>query len=80
MFSWENLSPGILHMSHPPNKAEVRAQPLMDYSTCHTTKTPQECLEEGNKELQARTWPPDSPDANPIEQEQARSMEARDAD
>ena len=53
-----------------------------DNAPCHTAKIVQEWFEEHDKEFKVLTWPPNSPDLNPIEhlwdvlEQQVRSMEA----
>jgi len=40
--------------------------PLQDNAPHHTAKTVQKQLEEQNKGLKVLTWPPNSPNPNPI--------------
>ncbi|MCI4386854.1 hypothetical protein PGIGA_G00067410 [Pangasianodon gigas] len=53
-----------------------------DNAPCHTAKIVQEWFEEHDKEFKVLTWPPNSPDLNPIEHlwdvldKQVRSIEA----
>ncbi|KAF7642467.1 hypothetical protein LDENG_00257450, partial [Lucifuga dentata] len=53
-----------------------------DNAPCHAVNIVQEWFEEHDKELQVLTWPPNSPDFNPIQhlwdvlEKQVRSMEA----
>lgn len=53
-----------------------------DNAPCHKAKMVQEWFEEHNNEFKVLTWPPNSPDLNPIEHlwdvldKQVRSMEA----
>ncbi|KAK3510356.1 hypothetical protein QTP70_004933 [Hemibagrus guttatus] len=53
-----------------------------DNAQCHKAKTVQEWFDEHNNEFEVLTWPPNSPDLNPIEHlwdvldKQVRSMEA----
>ena len=64
------------------NKSLVFPEGCGLFQQCHKSKLVQEGFEEHNKEFEVLTWPPNSPDLNPVEHlwdvldKQVRSMEA----
>ncbi|KAK3557200.1 hypothetical protein QTP70_026141, partial [Hemibagrus guttatus] len=68
MFCWETLGSAI-HVDQ-------------DNAPCHKAKMVQEWFDEHNNQFEVSTWPPNSPDLNPIENlwdvldKQVQSMEA----